>query len=93
LSEHEQAVFERTAAGPAEAEAPSAASLLVERILAQLPPRDAWLIRSIDLEERPFEELCAEMNWRIATGRVRLLRARRRLNTAIADLEQASHRP
>jgi YHS domain-containing protein len=87
------AVFERTAAGPAEAEAPSAASLLVERILAQLPPRDAWLIRSIDLEERPFEELCAEMNWRIATGRVRLFRARRRLKKAIADLEQASHRP
>jgi RNA polymerase sigma-70 factor (ECF subfamily) len=93
LSEHEQAVFARATAGVEESEAPSAALLLVERILERLPPRDAWLIRSVDLEERPFEDLCAEMNWRVATGRVRLFRARHRLKKAILELEQMPKNP
>ena len=88
LSDEERAVFERSLSTPGEppSESAEAARLLVERVLEQLPARDAWLIRSVDLEERPFEAICAEMHWNTGAGRVRLFRARQRLKRTLEKL-------
>jgi RNA polymerase sigma-70 factor (ECF subfamily) len=93
LSEADQSLLE-TLAGAAEspdADLPGALELL-ERLLSQLPPDDAWLLRQVELAERPLAGLCAERGWSTVTGRVRLFRARRRLTAAFKALERASTR-
>lgn len=93
LSENEQAVFERPAFDGNEEESAATAAALVERILERLPVSDAWLIRSVDLEEKPFEEICAEMGWSVGAGRVRLFRARRRLKKTLMEIEPSIQEP
>jgi len=90
LTEEEQAVLETVAdaSEPADADAPGALALL-ERLLAGLSPEDAWLLRQVEIEERPLAELCAERGWSGVTGRVRLFRARRRLAAAFRALERS----
>ena len=89
LSEDEQAIFTSSIAAAEEPDAaPSAASTLVKRILERLPPQDAWLIRSVDLEERPFDEICKSMQWNKGAARVRLFRARRRLKKKLIEVEK-----
>jgi len=91
LSEEEQAVLATTTTeGETDSDGAAAASELVDRILEHLPAQDAWLIRGVDLEERPFEEICREMGWNIGAGRVRLFRARRRLKKVITVLQPPS---
>jgi len=89
LSPQEQSVFDQQRDSPSEDSDASidAASTLVERVLSQLSERDAWLIRQADLEETPFEEICASMNWNINAGRVRLFRARRKLKKILTELD------
>jgi len=91
LTDEEQAVWETLAGAsePADADAPGALALL-ERLLAQLPSDDAWLLRQVEIEERPLADLCAERGWSGVAARVRLFRARRRLAAAFAALERNS---
>lgn len=63
---------------------------LIERLLATLPPADAWLLRAIELEERTLADVCSEAGWNATLTRVRLFRARRRLKQALLHLETSS---
>ena len=89
LSEEEQFVLESVAAGadPADADAPQALELL-NRLLEQLPATDAWLLRQVELEQRTLAEVCAETGWNGGAARVRLFRARHRLQKMFRQLEK-----
>lgn len=89
LSIEEQAVVECLAEDRPEsdADAPRALALL-EKLLATLGPADAWLLRSVELEQRTLAEVCAETGWSDVAARVRLFRARRRLQAAWRKLER-----
>ena len=88
LSEQEQFILESVAAGadPADADAPQALELL-NRLLEQLPAIDAWLLRQVELEEKTLAEVCAETGWNGGAARVRLFRARHRLQKQFRQLE------
>jgi RNA polymerase sigma-70 factor (ECF subfamily) len=89
LNEAEQALLESLAGETAPADADlGAAAALLEKLLSTLPPDDAWLLRQVEIEERPLAELCAERGWNAVAGRVRLFRARRRLTAAWKALEK-----
>ena len=89
LSEEEQFVLESVAVGadPADADAPQALQLL-NRLLDQLPATDAWLLRQVELEEKTLAEVCAETGWNGGAARVRLFRARHRLQKMFRQLEK-----
>jgi len=91
LSEEEQFVLESVAAGaePADADAPQALELL-NRLLEQLPPTDAWLLRQVELEQKTLAEVCTETGWNGGAARVRLFRARHRLQKMFRQLEKKS---
>jgi len=63
---------------------------LIEKLLATLPPADAWLLRAIELDERSLADVCSEAGWNATLTRVRLFRARRRLKQALIHLETSS---
>lgn len=63
------------------------AHALLEKLLVTLPPHEAWLLREVELRERPIGEVCAEAGWLPVSGRVRLFRARARLRRAFENLE------
>jgi RNA polymerase sigma-70 factor (ECF subfamily) len=88
LSEDEQAVLHETEdTRPAEdADAP-AARTLIEKLLAQLPADDAWLLRQVELEQLSLATVCAKTGWNAGAARVRLFRARRRLQKLFRKLE------
>lgn len=89
LSEAEQEMLETvtTGAEPNDADAPQALGLLM-RLLDQLPPKDAWLLREIELEQKSLSEVCAATGWNNGAARVRLFRARHRLQKLFKSLEQ-----
>ena len=89
LSEEEQFVLESVAAGaePADADAPQALELL-NRLLEQLPAADAWLLRQVELEQKTLTEVCTETGWNGGAARVRLFRARHRLQKMFRQLEK-----
>ena len=89
LTEQEQAMIEGVSGEtePADADAPQALALL-ERLLGQLPESDAWLLRQVELEEKPLAEVCATAGWNAGAGRVRLFRARRRLQNLFKKMEK-----
>jgi len=91
LSEEEQFVLESVAAGvePADADAPKALELL-NRLLEQLPATDAWLLRQVELEQRTLAEVCAKTGWNSGAARVRLFRARHRLQQQFRQLEKST---
>lgn len=91
LSEDEQALFaeipdERSAT---DADTTSARAL-AEKLLAELPADDAWLLRQIELEQRGIAEVCAARGWSSGVTRIRLFRARRRLQKLMRQLESAN---
>lgn len=88
LSEEEQFVIESVAAGadPADADAPQALQLL-NRLLDRLPATDSWLLRQVELEEKTLTEVCVETGWNGGAARVRLFRARHRLQEMFRQLE------
>ncbi|HZO86526.1 MAG TPA: sigma-70 family RNA polymerase sigma factor [Verrucomicrobiae bacterium] len=90
LSEQEQAVMDTVAADtePSDADAPQALALL-NRLLEQLPEADAWLLRQVELEEKSLADVCAAAGWNPGAARVRLFRARRRLQVLFRKLEKA----
>lgn len=89
LSQQEQAVLESLAGhcDPADTDLPGALALF-ERLLGQLSPDDAWLLRQVQLEDRPLAEVCGERGWSAVAGRVRLFRAHRRLAAALKAIER-----
>ena len=89
LTADEQGVVERLGdyQPPQDADATSA-FVLVERLLEQLPPADAWLLRQVEIEEKSLADVCAQAGWNAGATRVRLFRARHRLQTAMRRLEK-----
>ena len=89
LPEEQQTVLETVSGGeePADADAPQAMALL-GRLLDQLPQLDAWLIREVDLKERSLADVCSETGWNGGAARVRLFRARRRLQALYNKLDK-----
>lgn len=65
----------------------SEARRIVECLLDRLPPNQAWLIREVDLMDRSIGELSKSMGWSEVAGRLRLLRARRRLRREYESIE------
>ena len=88
LSEEEQFVLDSIAVSeePSDADAPRALELL-NRLLDQLPAADAWLLRRVELEQKTLAEVCAETGWSGGAARVRLFRARHRLQKQFRQLE------
>lgn len=88
LTEPEQAVLETVTADtePADADAPQALALL-NRLLEKLPEADAWLLRQTELEQKSLREVCAITGWNYGAARVRLFRARRRLQAMFRELD------
>jgi RNA polymerase sigma-70 factor (ECF subfamily) len=91
LTEEEESLLETITTGgaPADADAPQALTLL-NRLLEQLPEADAWLLREVELEQKSLVEVCAAAGWNAGAARVRLFRARRRLQTLFRQLEKGS---
>lgn len=91
LAEEEQLVLESIAVSeePSDADAPRALELL-NRLLDQLPATDAWLLRRVELEQKTLAEVCAETGWNGGAARVRLFRARHRLQKQFRRLEKKS---
>lgn len=74
---------------PSSAASGEDAAALLEKLFAQLPPLDAWLLREIELRERSHSEVADEAGWNALLVRVRLFRARRRLQAAFANLHSS----
>jgi len=89
LSEEERVVAENVTGGadPADADAPQALALL-NRLIDELPAMDAWLIREAELAQKSVAEICAATGWNRGLTRVRLFRARRRLQGLFRELEK-----
>ncbi len=90
FSEEEQAIFAEVPDNrePTDADAGTARSL-VEKLFAGLSPDDAFLLRRIELEQQSLAEVCAETGWNSGATRVRLFRARRRLQKLMRELENS----
>jgi RNA polymerase sigma factor (sigma-70 family) len=90
LSEEEQVVLEHATKTeePLDADAPQALELLT-RLLDQLPANDAWLLREVELEQKTLAEVCAQTGWNAGAARVRLFRARHRLQKAFRKMERS----
>jgi RNA polymerase sigma factor (sigma-70 family) len=88
LSEEEQILVETVADAqePTDADAGNALEIL-NRLLAQLPPKDAWLLRRLELEQKSISEVCEETGWNSGVTRIRAFRARRRLQALYRELE------
>jgi RNA polymerase sigma-70 factor (ECF subfamily) len=91
LTPGQQAVLDEDRSNDEPAHTGEDARALIERLLAALPPADAWLLRAIELEERSLADVCSEAGWNATLTRVRLFRARRRLKQALINLESHRH--
>lgn len=58
------------------------AAMVLSRLFDQILPEQAWLLREVELEQRPIGEVSRDMGWTPGGGRLRLLRARRALKRA-----------
>lgn len=58
------------------------AAEVVGRLLAQLPPPQAWLLQQVELEGRDIGQVSAALGWTATAGRLRLFRARHALKRA-----------
>jgi RNA polymerase sigma-70 factor (ECF subfamily) len=89
LGEAEQALLTAT---PPEATASEteriAARELAGRLLAALPPADAWLLGELEMEGRTIAEVCAATGWNAGVARIRAFRARQRLKALWRKLEK-----
>jgi len=71
---------------------PASALELLEKLLAQLPPADRFLLHALDLEEKPVKEIAALTGWSMTLVKVRAFRARRKLRKlALAFKENHPH--
>ena len=72
---------------------PGLARDLIDRLLAGLHPREAMIIRLLDLEEQSVAEVCELLDWKPSRVRVTAMRARRYLETLLLELEKSSALP
>ena len=92
LGEEQRAWLEFMVAGealPPDA-GPASAGELLEKLLAQLSPADRWVIRLLDLEQKPVKEIARLAGWSIALVKVRAFRARRKLRKLAETLKLSS---
>lgn len=64
------------------------AAELVERLLAELEPRDRALLRWMEMEDWTIEEIARHTGWSSTLIRVRAFRARRKLNARFGQLRK-----
>ena len=90
LEPSEQAVLEEVASDVQSTRSGDfeGARALFDRLLESLDPKDAWILRRIELEGASLAEACAEAGWNATLTRVRLFRARGRLRRAFVELEE-----
>lgn len=69
------------------------AAELMQRLLEQLDPGDAALIRWFELEEKSIAEVCALTGWNSGVVRIRAFRARRRLRKLYESFGRQTRRP
>jgi RNA polymerase sigma factor (sigma-70 family) len=88
MTEEEQAILERVAQGEPvpQGDTPQAYAIFT-RLLESLSGEDAWLLRQIEIDCKTLAEVCAVTGWNSGTARVRLFRARHRLQKLFRDLE------
>ena len=89
LSDDERTMLETVTASsePADLDAPRALALF-NHLLDRLPPTDAWLLRQVELEQQSLAEVCAATCWNGGVARIRLFRARRRLQALYRQLKK-----
>ena len=89
LSEEDRAVLETIAKEESVPEADASQALnLFERLLTALPQQDAWLLRQIELDRKSLADVFKEAGWNSGAARVRLFRARHRLQKLFKTLER-----
>jgi RNA polymerase sigma-70 factor (ECF subfamily) len=89
LSEEEQYVVEALSATESEepAVAGESAKELLNRLLSALTPQDRMVIQLLHLEERSVAEIKKITGWNNAVVKVRAFRARKKLKSLLAQLE------
>lgn len=60
-------------------------------LFKMIPAEQAWLLNEVELAERSIGEVSAEMGWTATAGRLRLMRARRRLKKTYEQWEHEEH--
>lgn len=78
------------AAAPPETDATSAREL-VDKLLAQLSPKDRLVLTLLDLEQRSVKEISQLTGWSGATVKVRAFRARHKLRALAKTLKAKEH--
>jgi RNA polymerase sigma-70 factor (ECF subfamily) len=63
---------------------------LVEKLLATLKPREQLILQMIDLEKKSVREVCQLTGWGASKVKVSAMRARRKLNKNLIQLEGES---
>jgi len=87
LSDSENDWLERFVTAPDSAnEKAEAARLLVERILAQLPPPARLVITLLEIEERSVKEISKLTGWSVPLVKVRAFRARAEMRKILARM-------
>jgi RNA polymerase sigma factor (sigma-70 family) len=69
----------------------SAAREVVEKLLAQLAPKDRLVITLLDLEQRPVREIAELTGWSATLVKVRAFRARRKLKAIAKAFKETEH--
>jgi RNA polymerase sigma-70 factor (ECF subfamily) len=67
---------------------PEGSRSVLERLLARLSPKEAWLLRTVELEQKSLQEVCEATGWNKGAARVRLFRARRKLELEVRKMEK-----
>ncbi|MFC7338762.1 RNA polymerase sigma factor [Haloferula chungangensis] len=52
---------------------------IIATLFSRMPAEQAWLLREVELREKPISQVAQEMGWTSGAARLRLMRARRKL--------------
>jgi len=93
LSDAQTEVLEKTMGddGGAPQESLNAMRELLDRLIANLKPREQIVIRLLDLEEKSVQDICELTGWTTSKVKVTAMRARRKLADHLRRLESTSH--
>lgn len=92
LSESEQGWLDRHAAQPDSGEeSASAARLLIERVLEQLPASARLVITLLELEDRSIKEIADLTGWSLPLVKVRAFRARALMRKALEKIAREKY--
>lgn len=67
------------------------AAEVLRKLFALLPGEVTWLLDEVELKERAIGEVAHEMGWTKTAGRLRLLRARRKLKAVFESWNHKKH--